>query len=299
MWDREVEVIVQALAAVGLEESLMRHLVVPWLVGGASFHSREYVHQARMPATLGQDGLNTILLAKPLYLADEFDLQPVGRGDGFGIGANLVTQLFGPPGVIEDADVARLEVGRHAFGMAYPGQGALNNKPVKAGDDSFDLAGVTFEQRVHIDLPCGWRPRCATAPWRTTSARVRCELIVPGGGGGVIHELTGRARGVVGRAALPQKWPRGGERSIALPSVIQLVGNSGWRGSVGTRFSPLRSTPCFAHDNISPVPPRVTRRHYHACPHSHWRTSSPLEAHRLPQLSMGSCYTCLVPARPG
>src|SRR5579885_2474329 len=69
----EVEVVMQALARVGLEESLVARLIVPGLVALAGLHRRDHVHQAWMIPALLENLGHDILLAD-VVLADVFDL---------------------------------------------------------------------------------------------------------------------------------------------------------------------------------------------------------------------------------
>ena len=71
----EVEIVVQAFAAVRPDEGLVRPLVVPGLVGIAGFHRREDVHQPGVIAALLQHPRNNFLLAD-MGLADVLDRHP-------------------------------------------------------------------------------------------------------------------------------------------------------------------------------------------------------------------------------
>ena len=85
----EVEVVVQAFAAGGLEKGLVGFLVVPRLVGVARLHRRENVDESRMIAALFDEGLDAFFLAD-ILLADEVDLEVVVRRQLFGRCANFI-----------------------------------------------------------------------------------------------------------------------------------------------------------------------------------------------------------------
>jgi hypothetical protein len=72
--DPEIEIVVQALAAVRPYEGPVRLLVMPGLVGIAGFHRREDVHRPRAIAALLQHPRNNIPLAD-VGLADALDAQ--------------------------------------------------------------------------------------------------------------------------------------------------------------------------------------------------------------------------------
>ena len=144
----EIEVVVQALARVGLQEGAMGVLVVPGLVRGAGLHGREDVHEAGVIAALGQHLLDAVLLSG-CGAAHELDLHPVLLRDALRVVANLVTQRLGPARVVEDADVVRRQVARHAVGEAQAGQRSLHHDPIPAVKDPCDLVGVPIEKRGH------------------------------------------------------------------------------------------------------------------------------------------------------
>jgi hypothetical protein len=72
----EVEVLVQTLAGDRLEKGLAARLVVPGAIRRAGLHGAEDVHQAGPIAALGEDLLDSVLLAERLELADVLALQP-------------------------------------------------------------------------------------------------------------------------------------------------------------------------------------------------------------------------------
>ena len=126
----EVEVIVKALAAVGLEESFMRLFVMPGLVGRTSFHRREDVNEAGMIPALTQNFLDAILLAKGIHTADEFNIEAVLLRHFFSVGADLIPQRFREARVIENADTAGMKESRHPFGITDTRQSPLNDDTV-------------------------------------------------------------------------------------------------------------------------------------------------------------------------
>ena len=68
----DVEIVVQALAAVRLDEGLVLLLVVPGLVGIAGFHGRDGLHQTGAIATPLQHARDNIFLAD-MRLGDALD----------------------------------------------------------------------------------------------------------------------------------------------------------------------------------------------------------------------------------
>lgn len=97
----------QALAAGELEIGVPRGLVMPGLVGRTGFQRAEDMHQTRLAAALGYDGLDAIFLAK-VFLVDVLNREAVGLGQALGVSPNLVPQRFGKARVIEDADAVRI-----------------------------------------------------------------------------------------------------------------------------------------------------------------------------------------------
>jgi len=84
----EVEVVVQALAAVTANDGATGLLVVPRLVRRTRFHRREDVHQPGTVATLDQDLLNAIFLPEALHALDELDRHAFPGRYKFGVSAN-------------------------------------------------------------------------------------------------------------------------------------------------------------------------------------------------------------------
>lgn len=88
----EVEVVVQAAAAVGLDERLVRALVVPRLERRAALHGAEDVDEPGLRAPLGDDLLDPVLLAERLDVADELDREAVLVGHTLGVLTDRLTQ---------------------------------------------------------------------------------------------------------------------------------------------------------------------------------------------------------------
>jgi hypothetical protein len=127
----EIEVVVQAFAAVRPDVGLMRLLVVPGLVGVAGFHRRDDVHQARMVATLLKHARHNIFLAD-MRLGDVLDQDPSLGGQRRRTLAHPIAQRLGEVRVVEDADATGIEIPSHPCGVAHYGQRPSDHQPVVA-----------------------------------------------------------------------------------------------------------------------------------------------------------------------
>jgi len=134
----KVEVVVQTLAVVGFEESLVSGLVMPGLVGLTGFHGREDVDEPWMDASLLDDLPDSIFFSEVL-LSDELDFEAVSLGNVLGIVPQLISERFCETRVIKDTDVVDSEITAHSFSVAEPGHCPLNHYSIKAGENSRDL----------------------------------------------------------------------------------------------------------------------------------------------------------------
>ena len=116
----EVEVVLHARAGDRLEQRFPARFVLPGAIGGTCLHGGEDMYRTEMVAALGEDGLDSILLAERLELADELDLKSSLGGQSLGVGAHFIAQRLGPAGVIEQAAAAVSQVTGHRSGMADP-----------------------------------------------------------------------------------------------------------------------------------------------------------------------------------
>lgn len=146
----EVEVVVQALAAIAANEGATGFLVMPWLVGRARLHGREDVHQSRTVPTGREDLLNAISLAEVFHALDELDLHAFLGGQTLRARANgLAEGQRELLGVIEQPDVSTIEFSGHRLGIRNARQRPLKQQPVEAGQDADDLLHVTLDQVRH------------------------------------------------------------------------------------------------------------------------------------------------------
>ncbi len=99
-----------------------------------------------MVAALGQHRLDPIFLANVVF-AQELDLDPVLGGQPFGVLAQRVAKRLGELGIVEDADLALVQIRGHALGKADLRQRAEQQYPVPAGKHPGDLRRVTFGQQ--------------------------------------------------------------------------------------------------------------------------------------------------------
>ena len=127
----EVEVVVQALAAVPPDEGLVGSFVVPRLVGIAGFHGRDDVHQAGVVATLFKHSCDDIFLAD-MRLADMLYGHSRLGGQCRRALAHTFTQRLGKFGVVEDADAPGIEISGHPRGVAHHRQRPGDHQPVIA-----------------------------------------------------------------------------------------------------------------------------------------------------------------------
>ena len=142
----EIEVVMQALAVVGAQVRLTRRLVVPRPIRGTRFHGGEDPDQTRVLASLLEDLVNLVLLAKALRSSDELDLQPVLDRQLFSVFPQRLAQRLRPARIVKDANLMGVKISRHALGITETRQSALNQHAVVTGKHASDLAAPAFSQ---------------------------------------------------------------------------------------------------------------------------------------------------------
>src|ERR1700719_3797156 len=103
----EVEVVVQAFAAVRLEKALAGLLVVPGLVAVAGLHGRDHMHQAGMIPPLGQYFGDHLFLAN-MALGDVLDRNPRLARNRRRLLTHSITQRRGKLRVVENTYALRI-----------------------------------------------------------------------------------------------------------------------------------------------------------------------------------------------
>ena len=144
----EIEVVMQAFAAVVFEECFVGFLVMPGLIARTGLHGREYMHKAGMRTALNDEVLYALFLAKVL-LADEVDDKVVLCGNRFGIFPYLFSQRQCPLGIVENTDAVECQKPRHSLSIAYTWNGAGQNNTVNTGNNSLDLITMSFNEICH------------------------------------------------------------------------------------------------------------------------------------------------------
>jgi len=153
----EVEVVVQALARVGLERGLAAGLVVPRSVALAGFHRRDYMHQPRMIASACEHLRHHVLLAD-VRLVDVLDLDARLGTRLLRTGADAFSQRFGKARVVKDADAPRVKKARHPARVACARERARNHDSVIAREHPHHAVPVALCQHLrHRRLPCSGR----------------------------------------------------------------------------------------------------------------------------------------------
>ena len=112
-----VEIIVQALAAVRPDEGPVCLLVVPGLVGIAGFHGRDDVHQTGVVATVLEHTRDNIFLPD-MRLRNVLDGNSRLSRQRCRTVTHAVAQRLGKFGVIEDADTLGIQISSHPSGIA-------------------------------------------------------------------------------------------------------------------------------------------------------------------------------------
>jgi hypothetical protein len=144
----EIEVVMQAFAAVVFEECFVCCLVMPGLIARTGLHGREYMHKAGMRTALNDDVLYTLLLAKVL-LADEVDGKAILCGNRFGILPYLFSQRQCPLGIVENTDAVECQKPRHSLSIAYAWNRAGQNNTVKTGNNALDFITMSLNEIWH------------------------------------------------------------------------------------------------------------------------------------------------------
>ena len=114
-----------------------------------------------MIAALGDNLLDPIFLAKVAF-AQKLDVDPVVRRQALGILPQPVAERLGKPRVVENADVALVQIRGHALGKTDPRQRAKQQDAVPAGKCPRDLGCVTVRQQrqAHSGIISWWRRPC-------------------------------------------------------------------------------------------------------------------------------------------
>src|SRR5215471_5413674 len=99
-----------------------------------------------MVAALSENFLDPIFLAKVAF-AHKLDVAAVFRRQPLGILPQPVAERLGEPRVVENADVALVQVRGHALGKADPRQRAEQQDPIPAEKRPRDLGCVAFRQQ--------------------------------------------------------------------------------------------------------------------------------------------------------
>jgi len=112
-----------------------------------------------MVAALGQHRFDPIFFPD-IAFAQELDLHPAFRCQPFGIVAQRVAKRLGELGIVEDPDLALIQIRGHALGKTDFRQRAEQQSPVPAGKHPGDLRRVTFRQQrqAHsgMSVESGW-----------------------------------------------------------------------------------------------------------------------------------------------
>jgi len=148
----EVEIVVQALAAVRAQIGLVRPLVVPRLVGVAGFHRRNDMDQAGMVAALFQHFRDHRFLAD-MTLGDVLD-----RDRGFlrqrrRALPHAIAQRRGKLRVIENPNLVGVKKPRHPLRVARPRKRSRHHHPVITGQNTRNPLLVALRQRRHHTAP--------------------------------------------------------------------------------------------------------------------------------------------------
>src|SRR4030042_1333609 len=148
----EVEVIMKAFTAI-INHGVFTGLpIMPGFVTGTGFHGRENVHQSRMTATLFQNRVNAVFLAKSFYFTNELDLNAIFRSKALGIGTDLLSkrhsQFFR---IIKDLYLLTMQERGHAICKAPNGDSPPQDNAIIAGKSTKDLFFILFSN--HFSRP--------------------------------------------------------------------------------------------------------------------------------------------------
>ena len=143
----EVEIVVQALAAIGSQVRLVGGLVVPRLVSSARLHRRDDVDQAGVIAAPFQHLGNHRFLAD-VALGDVLDLDARRRRQPCGCFAHTFAQRHCKSRIVEDPYPFGVEKPRHSIGVAHRWKGARHHDPVVTRQQTGDPITVALRQRT-------------------------------------------------------------------------------------------------------------------------------------------------------
>jgi len=144
----EIEVVMQAFAAVVFEECFVGGLVMPGLIARTGLHGREYMHKAGMRTALNHEVLYALFLAKVL-LADEVDDKAILCRNRFGILPYLFSQRPCPLGIVENTDAVACQKPRHSLRIAYAWNRAGQNNTIKTGNNALNFITMSFNETCH------------------------------------------------------------------------------------------------------------------------------------------------------
>ena len=148
----EVEIVVQTLAAVRPDESLVCLLVVPGLVSIAGLHGGDDVHQARMIATPLEDPRHNLLLANVAFCY-VLDCHSGLGGQRCRAVAHTITQLHRELRVVENTDTLAIQIPGHPTRITDAGQCPGDYHAVVARQRSGDPIVITVRQRLAHPAP--------------------------------------------------------------------------------------------------------------------------------------------------
>jgi hypothetical protein len=143
----EVEVIMQAFAAVRAQEGAMRAFVVPRPITVAGLHRRDDMHQARMVAAPGEYLGDDVFFAD-VVLGNVFNSDACSTGQLGSAGADAIAERFGKPRIVEDADSTCRQKCRHALCVAHPRQCAGDDHPIVTREHAGKAIAVTLRQQL-------------------------------------------------------------------------------------------------------------------------------------------------------
>jgi hypothetical protein len=141
----EVEIIMQALAAVRPHIGAVGGLVVPGLVGIAGFHRRNDMHKAGTVAASGEDFRDNLFFADVAF-GDVLDRDSGLHRHRRGARAHRIAQRRGKLRIIENPNLVGVEKPRHSLGVAHPRKRPRHHHPIKTGQHRGNPLVVAFRQ---------------------------------------------------------------------------------------------------------------------------------------------------------
>ena len=124
-------------------------LVVPGAIGGAEFHDREDMDQARMITPLSDDGLDSLFFTKGFVAMDELNLDAGFDSKLLSMVSQVIAQRLCPSGVIVQPDLVVTEVTRHGARTTDIGKGSDNYDTIEAEKYASDFILVAFNEGIH------------------------------------------------------------------------------------------------------------------------------------------------------